>query len=368
MAESLVIDRPQAPTRRALSMTQRRRLLKGFAAAFMVIYAILTLFPFYALLVRSFVSTKDAVELHLWIPKADELSLDAQIGNLSVFYSLDMNKFKADLGIPPGDFLMSRTPLRTIAQDYNIPEERLRDYFAGYYTYNGWLSLLNDSEFWGSLARTILLVCASLIGITILSIFTGYGLAGLRRRDQMAIYNLYLLQMVIPSMLIILPQFMVIQWLLSLFPGSDQPGMVRWSLQFLGLILINIKGTALSTMIMTSAISGIPQDLQDSAQIDGASHWQYIRYILFPLLKVPVVSLVVIMLPLFWNLFLEPYVYLDPNVGTLIPLTYSMQGAYRTNFQMVYASVLASILPLALVYLVFRRFFIHGVLSGAIKG
>jgi len=368
MAQSLVIDSPQAPTRRALSMTQRRRLLKGFAAVFMVIYAILTLFPFYALLVRSFVSTKDAVDLHLWIPKADELSLDAQIGNLSVFYSLDMAKFKADMGIPPDAFLMSRTSLRTIAQKYNIPEDKLKSYFAGYYTFNGWITLLNDSEFWGSLARTILLVCASLIGIIVLSIFTGYGLAGLRRRDQMAIYNLYLLQMVIPSMLIILPQFMVIQRLQGLFPGSEQPGMLRWVLQFVGLIMINIKGTALSTMIMTSAISGIPQDLQDSAQIDGASHWQYIRYILFPLLKVPVVSLIVIMLPLFWNLFLEPYVYLDPNVGTLMPLTYSMQGAYRTNFQMMYASVLASIIPLALVYLVFRRFFIHGVMSGAIKG
>jgi ABC-type glycerol-3-phosphate transport system permease component len=45
-----------------------------------------------------------------------------------------------------------------------------------------------------------------------------------------------------------------------------------------------------------------------------------------------------------------------------------MQGEYRTNFQMQYATLLASIVPLALVYLIFRRFFIRGVMAGAIKG
>jgi ABC-type glycerol-3-phosphate transport system permease component len=83
---------------------------------------------------------------------------------------------------------------------------------------------------------------------------------------------------------------------------------------------------------------------------------------------VPIASLIVIMLPIFWNQFLEPYVYLDPNVHTLLPLVYSIQGEYQTNFQMQYAAVFLSILPLVVVYLIFRRFFIEGVMAGAIKG
>ena len=368
MATESRVDEFQSPPRRSLTLSQRKRLLKIFGAAVMIVYTVMTIFPFYVMFVNSFVNTKDASDLNLWIPKAEELSLNAQIGNLSVFYNLDMSKFKEDMGIPPEVFLMSRTSLSDIAEEHNIPLEKMRKYFAGYYTYNGWITLLKGDQFWPSLARTILLVTASLVGITILSVFTGYGLAGLRRRDQMFIYHLYLLQMVIPAMLIILPQFMVVQWLLKLFPGSDQPGMTRWTLQYLGLIMINVKGGALSTMIMVAAIGAIPRDLQDSAQIDGASHWQYIRYILFPLLTVPIVSLIVIMLPLFWNQFLEPYVYLDQNTNTLLPLVYSMQGAYRTNYQMQYATLLASIIPLAVVYLLFRRFFIQGVMAGAIKG
>ncbi|MDI9547218.1 MAG: ABC transporter permease subunit, partial [Chloroflexota bacterium] len=224
------------------------------------------------------------------------------------------------------------------------------------------------TSFWGALARTLIITVISLSLAIILSIFTGYGLAGLRRRDQMFVYNLYLLQMVIPAMLILLPQFLIIQWVFKLFPGYGEPGPLRWGLQLLSIVLINIKGTALSTMVFTAAISSIPKELEDSAQIDGAGSWQYVRYILIPLLRVPIVSIIVIMLPLIYNQFLEPYVYLDPANTTLLPFTQSAVGQFSTNFQLIYSAILASVLPLVAVYLMFRRFFIEGVMSGAIKG
>lgn len=361
-----------ARRRRILSMTGRRRLLRAFALAIMLIYTVLTLFPFYALTIRSFVSTRDSAELHLWIPKAADVNMNAQVGNLGVFYNLDLAVLKEALGIPQDEFIMSRTTLRQVGEKYNIPEEQIANFFEGFYTYNGWRTLLAGSlygtTFWGALARTLIITVVSLALAIILSICTGYGLAGLRRRDQMVVYNLYLLQMVIPAMLILLPQFLIIQWAMRLFPGYDEPGAMRWGLQILSIVLINIKGTALSTMIFTSAISAIPKELEDSAQIDGASSWQYIRRILLPLLKVPIVSLIVIMLPLMYNQFLEPYVYLDPANTTLLPFTQSAVGQFSTNFQLIYSAILASVVPLVLVYLLFRRFFVEGVMAGAIKG
>lgn len=198
---------------------------------------------------------------------------------------------------------------------------------------------------------------------------TGYGLAGLQRRDQMFVYNIYLLQMVIPTMLILLPQYQMIQWFFRLFPGYDVQGsLARTVLQLLSIVLINIKGTALSTMIFTAAISSIPKDLEDSAMIDGASRLQYFRYVLFPLLKVPIVSLTVIMLPTIYNQFLEPYVYLDPANTTLLPFTQSAVGQFSTNFQLIYSAICGSVVPMVVIYLLFRRFFVEGVMAGAIKG
>jgi len=355
------------------SLSRRKVALRIFATVVMVIYTIVTIFPFYALFVRSFVATKDASDLHLWIPEARDVPLEAEVGNLSVFYQLDLRDFKRALGIPENEYLMARMTLREVAEQYNIPEQEIKDFFKGFYTYNGWMTLLREelqgTTFWAALLRTVLVTGISLGLLTVLSIFTGYGLAGLRRKDQMAVYNVYLLQMVIPVMLIILPQYQLFQYVYNLVPDYARQGsLVRAALQLLAMVLINIKGTALTTMIFVSAIGTIPKDLEDSAMIDGASRMQYVRLILLPLLKVPIVSMIVIQLPLFYNQFLEPYVYLDPSNSTLLPFIQSTSGQFSTNFQVIYAGVFASVVPLIVIYLIFRRFFVEGVMAGAIKG
>ena len=298
--------------------------------------------------------------------------MDAQVGNLSVFYDLDLRDLKDALGIPQTEFLMARTSLRQVAEQYDVPEQEIRDFFDGFYTYNGWITLLTGqlygTSFWGALLRTLAVTVVSLTLLIFLSILTGYGLAGLRHRYQMGVYNVYLLQMVIPAMLILLPQYMLIQWFYKLIPAYADEGIVRTVLQLFSIVLINIKGTALSVMIFTAAIAAIPQEIEDSAMIDGASSWQYIRHILIPLLKVPIVSLIVIMLPTIYNQFLEPYVYLDPKNSTLLPFTQSAVGQFSTNFQVIYSAIVASVVPIVLVYLIFRRFFVEGVMAGAVKG
>jgi raffinose/stachyose/melibiose transport system permease protein len=298
--------------------------------------------------------------------------MERQIGNLAVFYDMDTDELKEVLGIPQTDYLPARMSLGQVAEKYSIPEERIRDHFAGFYRYNGWQTLLfgdlYGTTFWACLGRTLLVTLVSLALLIVLSVFTGYGLAGLRRKDQMAVYNIYLLQMVVPAMLILLPQYQLFQWIFSLFPNYADKGVTRYALQLLAVVLINIKGTALSTMIFVSAISGIPRDLEDSAMVDGATRLQYVRHVLFPLLKVPIVSLIVIQMPLIYNQFLQPYVYLDPANSTLLPFIQSAVGQFSTNFQVIYSAIFSSVLPMLIVYLLFRRMFVEGVMAGAIKG
>lgn len=351
-----------------LAVSQQKRIFNIGVALFLVLYAVITLFPFYVLFVRTFIATKETTDLHLWIPPVEEISLDAELGNLTVYYGLDIKKLKQDLGIPLTEYIPARTTLGQISQDYDIPIEKMRGYFAGYSRYNGWMVLFSKGDLWGPLLRSLLITLVSLAGLNILSILTGYGLAGLRRRDQMFIYNFYLLQMVIPPMLIILPQFLIVQRLVRLFPNSDAPGATRYAAQILSVILLNIQGGALSTMIYTSAIGAIPRELEESAMIDGAGRLQYFFHILLQLLKVPIASVIVIMLPGLWNQFLQPYIYLDANNATLLPFIQQYTGQYTTNSQVIYTGVLVSVLPLVVVYVAFRRWFISGVMAGAVKG
>jgi raffinose/stachyose/melibiose transport system permease protein len=169
-------------------------------------------------------------------------------------------------------------------------------------------------------------------------------------------------------MLIILPQFLIVQRLIGILPNSDAPGFSRNLGQILSVILLNVQGGALTTMIYTSAISAIPKELEESAMIDGASRWKYFTKILFPLLRVPMAVVIVVMLPAIWNQFLQPYVYLDAGNTTLLPFIQQYTGQYTTNFQVIYTGVFISVLPLVIVYVVFRRWFISGVMAGAVKG
>lgn len=345
---------------------RKRRLLKIVATAFMLLYAAITILPFYILFIRTFVSTKESVNLHLWIPPREDVSLDAEVGNLSVNFNLDLRKVKEDLGIK--GYVNPRDSLRKVAEKNNIPPERIQQYFAGFGTFNGWITLLGNQAFWQSLVRTVLITVTSITLLCFLSILTGAALAGLRRRYQMAVYNLYLLQMVIPTIMIIIPQFLMVQGLQNLIPGADKPGLARYAVQLIFLILIFVKGGALSTMVFTTAINQVPGELEESAYLDGASRWQYIWRILFPLLRVPIATVSVIMLPVFWNAFIEPFVYLDAANSTMLPVIANYSGAYAVNYQIIYTGVFVSVIPLLLVYLLLRKLFIHSVMAGAIKG
>ena len=353
-------------TPKARSYSRQKRAFRFGAYVFMVLYAVVTLIPFYILFIRTFVSTKDSTELHLWIPKGADLSMDTEIGNLAVNYNIDLRKFKEDLGIK--GYLTPRTTLAEISQEHSVPIENIEKYFANFGTFNGWITLLGRNDYWMALWRTTVTTMVSITLLCFLSMLTGYALAGLKRRDQMVVYNIYLLQMVIPTVMIIIPQFLLVQMVMAVIPGTAQTGAVRYTAQLAALVLIFAKGGALSTMIFTTSINQVPSELEESAELDGASRMQYFFRILFPLMRVPIATVAVIMLPVFWNAFFEPYVYLDAANTTVLPLIATYGGTFTTNFQIIYTGVFVSVLPLLIVYLLLRKLFIRSVMSGAIKG
>ena len=298
----------------------QKRVLRILVIVFFIVYTLVTLFPFYALFIRTFVGTKHATDLWLWPPPLVEASLDYQWGNLSVFYNLDLNRVKADLGLPADAYIQPQWTLKRVSETYDIPEQKIKDYFTPYSVYSGWIVLLRDDRFWSAVFRTVLVTVLSLAGMNLLSILTGFGLAGLRRKDLVVVYNLYLLSAIIPGMMVLLPQYMIVQWLLNLIPGFDVSGSsARTVGQLLAIVVLNIKGGALGTMVYTAYISAIPKEMAEAAEIDGASTLQYLRYILLPLLKIPIASLTVISLPAMWNQFMGPYIYLDSSNTMLLP-------------------------------------------------
>lgn len=316
-------------------------------------YCLLTLVPFYILSVRAFTPTIQSTEFHVWIPERRELSMNARIGDLSTVYNVDARAFRRAMEIK--GYMNPQMTLAQIAERYEIEPERVRGYLEPFVQYNGVYTILNNG-FVRSLIATIIVTGASVLVGALLGIMTGSALAGLRRRWHMFVYNSYLLNMIIPPMMVILPQYIIITRYLGLENS------------LLSLILLHIKGGALSTMVFTSYIATIPRELKESVYMDGGKHYHYFLYVLLPLMGTPFAVFASITMPWFWNDLLHALVLLRPDNYTLPAFVASIGGTFTTNFEAIFSGVLFSVLPILVVYLVFQKLFIRSAMAGAVKG
>jgi len=320
----------------------------------LLVYALMTCVPFYFLTVRTLIPTSKSSQFHWYPPHVDDFDMEATYGGIAVNFNLNLNKFKEAIGIT--GYISPHTTFNEIADKHLISKEKIMNYMNPYMRFNGWLVVLKDDRFIRSVISTVLLVSSSIVVGGFFGIMTGFGLAGLRRKWKTSIYNLYLMQVIIPPMMIMVPTFIIISNYLNLYDS------------YFSLFLLNIKGGALSTMVFTSYISTIPVDLKESVEIDGGSKLSYFIHIVLPLMKVPFASFTAISLPLFWNNLLDGLLYLKPEKYTLTPLISNLQGTFSTNFQAVFSGLALSLIPILLIYLLFQDLFVKSALSGAVKG
>lgn len=322
-------------------------------AAALALYCVLSLAPFYILGVRAFTPTIQSTELHLWIPARRDLSMKSRIGDLSTVYNVDARAFRREMGIR--GYMDPQLTLAEIATEYDIEPERIRGYLEPYVQYNGIYTILNNG-FVRSLIATIIVTGASVLVGGLLGIMTGSALAGFRRRWHMFVYNSYLLNMIIPPMMVILPQYII----MTRYLGLEN--------SLLSLILLHIKGGALSTMVFTSYIATTPRELKESVYMDGGKHYHYFLYVLLPLMGTPFAVFASITMPWFWNDLLHALVFLRPENYTLPAFVASIGGTFTTNYEAIFSGVLFSLAPILAVYLIFQKMFIRSAMAGAVKG
>jgi ABC-type glycerol-3-phosphate transport system permease component len=318
------------------------------------LYTVVTLVPFYFLAIRSIVPTAKASQLHVWFPALEDFDMESGYGNTATFYNLRIEEFKSRMGI--GDeYISPNETFAGIAEKYGVPKEKILRYMNPYVKYNGWLTILTDSRFPRSMLATTLITAASLATGGFLSTATASVLAGFRQRWHLTVFRTYMLSMIIPPIMIILPLYIIMGKGLNL-AGTYWP-----------LYLLDIKGDALSTMVFTSYISTIPFELKESVDADGGNRFHYFFRVLLPLTKVPFASYIAIRFPRFWNDLLFGLLFLKPENYTLTPLIYSYQGVFTTNYQAIYAGLAVAVLPVLVLYFGFQRLFVRAALSGAIK-
>ncbi len=203
---------------------------------------------------------------------------------------------------------------------------------------------------WNSLFVAI----TSTLGQILLCSMAAYAFARLEFKGRDLIFIIYLATLMVPTQVTMTPQFILMKYL-------------GWLDTYQGLILPGIFN-AFGTFLLRQFFLGIPKELEEAAFIDGASHFRVFGQIILPLAKPALATLAIFSFMQSWNNFLWPLIVVsEPEMMTL-PLGLSLlQGRWETDWNLMMAGVVISVIPVLAVYLFAQRYFIQGITLSGMK-
>jgi multiple sugar transport system permease protein len=154
--------------------------------------------------------------------------------------------------------------------------------------------------------------------------------------------------------------------LISLFFLMSQLGLVDTTLGM--IILFSVFLTPLSVWLMSTFIRDIPSEVEDAALVDGASRWQLMFLIIFPLARPGMIAVFLVALLSAWNNFLLPLIF--TRTTSAQPLTVVLTlfiGQYEVAWEAMAAAAVMTMLPPFLMALFFQRYLVRGLSLGAVK-
>ncbi|MDD5633896.1 MAG: carbohydrate ABC transporter permease [Candidatus Omnitrophica bacterium] len=162
---------------------------------------------------------------------------------------------------------------------------------------------------------------------------------------------------------------LMIPWQVNIIPGFIIVKTLGWLNTYRGLIIPSMACCAFGIFLNRQYISSIPDDLIDTAKIDGCSEFMIYRHVILPLIKPVVATLAIFTFIQQWNNFVWPLVIIHTSDMRTVPLALTvLTGQFGANFAMVMAGAVVATLPMLVVYLVFQKYIIKGIAMTGLKG
>jgi raffinose/stachyose/melibiose transport system permease protein len=202
---------------------------------------------------------------------------------------------------------------------------------------------------------TLITVIKVPLGLFI-SAMAAYSLSRIEFKGQRIIYLLILFGTMIPFQVMLAPIFGVVN---SFHLINSYIGVILPYLAF---------GVPYQVFILYGFFKEVPRELSEAAQIDGASHFTIFWRVFLPL-SLPVLSALLILdFVATWNEFAMALVILQDNRMWTLPLSLmSFQTQFSRDYGQLNAAIIMTVLPAIIVYMIFQRYFVSGLTTGAIK-
>ncbi|HEX6291024.1 MAG TPA: carbohydrate ABC transporter permease [Herpetosiphonaceae bacterium] len=195
------------------------------------------------------------------------------------------------------------------------------------------------------------------IAVVASSALVAYGFARLRFVGKGFWFTCMLLTMMLPTQVQIIPQYIV-------FSKLD------WINTFLPLLVPRLFGQAFFIFLMIQFIRGIPRELDEAAEIDGASKFGIFWRIMVPLLVPALITSAIFSFYWTWDDFFGPLLYLSkPQLYTVsLALKNFADASGSTNWGAIFAMSVLSLVPVFALFIFFQRYIVEGISTSGLKG
>ncbi len=227
----------------------------------------------------------------------------------------------------------------------------------------GWdkLSLDNyrnlfDLGFSVNLVNSVFYSATTALFATLICAATGFVLAKHQFRGRNLITLVVLGALIVPPTLLLAPGYELL-YDLGLLDSA-------W-----GLLLPLIAPAFGVFLFRQSVIQSVPDELLEAARIDGCSEWSIFFIVVLPLVRPMIGAFMLITFLGMWNNFISPQIVLQSADKQPLSVAISqLRGVYKTDYGLLTAATVVSVLPVAALFLFLQKQFISGLTSGAVKG
>ncbi|MEV8454047.1 carbohydrate ABC transporter permease [Streptomyces sp. NPDC052095] len=190
---------------------------------------------------------------------------------------------------------------------------------------------------------------------TLISAMCGYGLAKFRFRGRGLLLGAVLATMMIPFQVLLVPLFQMM-------------ASVGWIDSYQAVILPFLVNS-FGILLMRQGFVDFPDELLESARIDGSGEVRTFYQVVLPCVRPQLGALVIFTFMAQWNSFIWPLLMLNSEEKYTVPVALNtLTGLTRVDYSGLMLGSLLATLPLMLLFLLFQRQFVAGLLGGAVKG
>lgn len=216
-----------------------------------------------------------------------------------------------------------------------------------------WSSQSFDRYFLNSLLVAGISTALSLL----LSSMMAFGLARFRFSGRELIFKVMLVGLMVPAMMLIVPQFILARHL----------GLLD---SLTGLVVFYVAGSLpLNVFLLRGFFEAVPMELEEAMQVDGAGAWTRYTRLALPLSRPALATAGIFTFLASWDEFAWALTIInDPDKRTLPIAIQLFQGQNATQWGIVFAAATISVIPVLVVFVVLQRHFVQGLTTGAVKG